>query len=292
MTKIKDNRYFDPLTDYGFKRLFGSEPDKDIMIDFLNALFEGEKVIVDIVYSPTEHSGEVAKEKKVLFDLTCTGLDGEKFILEMQRADQKFFSDRCVFYMSRLISGQLPRGSSDWDVPLKEVYLIGIMEFQFNNINDNYLHHIALMNKDTSKVFYKGMGYKFLELPNFDKKESELVTDLDKWFYLLKNLSRLDKIPDFMDKRVFQKVFKIAEMSKMTKEEREQYYSDVKAKSDWNAGIRYAAEKAKAEGQKEGEYKKTLEIALEMKKEELSIEQIIKITKLSAEEIEALKQDP
>ncbi len=91
------------------------------------------------------------------------------------------------------------------------------------------------MNKDTGKVFYKGMGYKFLELPNFDKRESELVADLDKWFYLLKNLSRLDKIPDFLDKRVFQKIFKIAEMSKMTKEERELYHSDVKAKSDWNA---------------------------------------------------------
>ncbi|WP_316812159.1 PD-(D/E)XK nuclease family transposase [Pedobacter heparinus] len=69
--------------------------------------------------------------------------------------------------MSRLISAQLPRGTANWDVPLKEVYLIGIMEFQFNNINSNYLHSIDLMNKDTGKVFYKGMGYKFLELPKF-----------------------------------------------------------------------------------------------------------------------------
>jgi len=191
----KDSRYLDPLTDYGFKRILGSEPDKDIMIDFLNALFEGEKVIINITYSPTEQLGEDSKEKRVLFDLTCTGADDEKFIIAL----------------------------------LKEVYLIGIMDFQFNNINSNYLHNIALMNKDTGKVFYKGMGYKFLELPNFDKKENELVTDLDKWFYLLKNLNRLDKIPDFLDKRVFQKIFKIAEMSKMTKEERELYHSDVKA---------------------------------------------------------------
>lgn len=159
----KDSRYLDPLTDYGFKRILGSEPDKDIMIDFLNALFEGEKIIVDIAYSPTEQLGEDVKEKRVLFDLTCTGSDDEKFIIEMQRADQEFFSDRCVFYMSRLISAQLPRGTSNWDAPLKEVYLIGIMDFQFNNINSNYLHNIALMNKDTGKVFYKGMGYKFLD---------------------------------------------------------------------------------------------------------------------------------
>ncbi|WP_316812160.1 PD-(D/E)XK nuclease family transposase [Pedobacter heparinus] len=90
----KNSRYIDPLTDYGFKRLFGSEPDKDIMIEFLNALFEGEKIVVDIRYSPTEHAGEDTKEKKVLFDLTCTGVDGETFIIEMQRADQEFFRDR------------------------------------------------------------------------------------------------------------------------------------------------------------------------------------------------------
>lgn len=277
-------RFIDPLTDYGFKRLFGSEPDKDIMIDFLNALFEGEKVVADINYSPTEHSGEDSKEKKVLFDLTCTGADGEKFIIEMQRTDQEFFRDRCVFYMSRLISAQLSSGGANWDVPLKEVYLIGIMEFQFNNINSNYLHNIALMNKDTGKVFYKGMGYKFLELPNFDKKESELITELDKWFYLLKNLSRLDKIPDFLDKRVFQKIFKIAEMSKMTKEERELYHSDVKAKSDWNAGIRFAEKKAAEEAEK----RTKIEIALKMKKKGSSYEDITDITGLSIEEIEKL----
>lgn len=126
-------------------------------------MFEGEKVIADITYSATEYEGEDSKEKKVLFDLTCTGTDGEKFIIEMQRTDQEFFRDRCVFYVSRLISAQLPKGTSNWDVPLKEVYLIGIMEFQFNNINSNYLHNIALMNKDIGKVFYKGMGYKFLD---------------------------------------------------------------------------------------------------------------------------------
>ncbi|RZK43611.1 MAG: hypothetical protein EOO90_03370, partial [Pedobacter sp.] len=94
-----NKRYIDPLTDFGFKRLFGSEPGKDIMIEFLNALFEGEQTIADIVYSATEYSGEGSKEKKVLFDLTCTGQDGEKFIIEMQRTDQEFFKDRCVFYM-------------------------------------------------------------------------------------------------------------------------------------------------------------------------------------------------
>lgn len=282
------SRYIDPLTDYGFKRLFGSEPDKDIMIDFLNALFEGEKTILDISYGPTEHTGNDAKEKKVLFDLTCTGADGEKFIIEMQRTAQKFFKDRCVFYMSRLISAQLPKGTSNWGSSLKEVYLIGIMEFQFNDVNSNYLHNIALVNRGTGKVFYKGMGYKFLELPNFDKKEHELVTDLDKWFYLLKNLSSLDKIPDYLDKRIFQKVFKIAETSKMTKEERELYYSDVKAKSDWNAGIRYAEEKASKQADKKARLEEKSEFGFKLKSRGFSNEDIAELTGLSIESVEEL----
>ncbi|WEK17683.1 MAG: Rpn family recombination-promoting nuclease/putative transposase [Candidatus Pedobacter colombiensis] len=277
------SRYIDPLTDFGFKLLFGNEPDKDILIEFLNTLFQGEKHIVDITYSATEYSGSYTKEKKVLFDLTCTGQDGEQFIIEMQRTGQKFFRDRCVFYMSRLISAQLPKGK-DWNTPLKEVYLIGIMEFQFNNVDSNYLHNIALMNTDTGKVFYKGMGYKFLELPSFDKLEHELESDLDKWFYLLKNLSRLNKIPSFLDKRVFQKIFKIAEVSKLTKEQRELYESDIKAKSDWKGGMDWAKEQAAEQAAEQTQ----LNIASAMKKEGLTNELIAKLTKLSIEEIELI----
>lgn len=282
------NRYIDPLTDFGFKHIFGSEPNKDILIEFLNALFQGEKRVIDITYSPTEHGGSHIEEKKVLFDLTCTGQDGEQFIIEMQRTGQKFFADRCVFYMSRLISAQLPRGAHDWNVPLKEVYLIGIMEFQFNNINGNYLHNIALTNTDTGKVFYKGMGFKFLELPNFDKQEHELESELDKWFYLLKNLSRLNEIPRFLDKRVFQKIFKIAEVSKLTKEQRELYESDIKAKSDWKGGMDWAKEQAAEQASEKAIKETTLEIASKLKAIGRPSDEIAKVTGLSIEEIEEL----
>lgn len=284
----KISRYIDPLTDFGFKHLFGSEPDKDILIDFLNALFQGEKHIVDLTYSPIEHGGEDQTEKKVFFDLTCTGNNGERFIIEMQRTSQEFFKDRCIFYMSRLISSQLPKGGSTWNNPLKEVYLIGIMEFQFNDINNNYLHNIALMNSNTGKVFYRGMGYKFLELPNFDKQEHELVSDLDKWFYLLKNLSHFDKIPVFFDKKIFQKVFKIAEVSQLTKEEREVYHSDIKAKSDWNGGMDWAKKQAEQKGLEKGKLENKYEIALKMRKKGFSDVDIADITGLSPRALEKL----
>jgi predicted transposase/invertase (TIGR01784 family) len=120
--------HLDLLNDFGFKYLFGREANKDILIAFLNALFEGQKTIIDLRYSPTEHAGAEKIEKKIVFDLLCKGIDGEMFIIEMQRTEQKHFRDRAMYYMSRLISQQITRGKSNWEKPLNETYLIAILE--------------------------------------------------------------------------------------------------------------------------------------------------------------------
>jgi len=277
----KPGRFIDPLSDFGFKRLFGNEPNKDILMDFLNQLFKGQKEITDLSFRPTEHAGDIKEFKKVFFDLLCTGQNGEQFIIEMQRAEQRNFSDRAVFYTSRLINEQLPKGKSHWNIELKEVYLIAILEFNLKNSPPGrYLHNVALTNTDTNEVFYNKLGFKFLELLNFVKTETELETDLDHWFYLLKHMSHLDRIPTVLNKRIFQKVFKIAEISSLTKEEKAMYDSNLKAKWDYENSIAFAEEKAR--------HQEALNIAREMKKDGISIVQIMKFTKLSVEEIEKL----
>jgi len=186
----KPGRFIDPLSDFGFKRLFGSEPNKDILIDFLNTLFLGQKEIADLSYNSTEQAGDQDDYKKVFFDLLCTGKNGEQFIIEMQRAGQRNFKDRAVFYTSRIINELLPKGASHWNIELKEVYLIAILEFKLQNGPfGQYLHNIALLDTDTHEIFYNKLGFKFLELLNFDKTEAQLETDLDRWFYLLKHMS-------------------------------------------------------------------------------------------------------
>ena len=281
----KPGRFIDPLSDFGFKHLFGNEPKKDILIDFLNQLFKGQKEITDLTYNSTEHAGDSEEFKKIFFDLLCTGSNGEQFIIEMQRAEQRNFSDRAVFYTSRLINEQLPKGKSHWNIELKEVYLIAILEFNFkHNVSDQYLHNVSLTNTDTGEIFYNKLGYKFLELPKFVKTEAELETDLDRWFYLLKHMSHLDKVPSVLNKRVFQKIFKIAEVSNLTKEEKAMYDSNLKAKWDYENSIAFAEEKA----EERGEHKKALDIAREFKKMGLTIEDIAKGTGLSIEEIEKL----
>lgn len=236
---IKDSKYIDPLSDWGFKRLFGSEPDKEILIDFLNALFEGQKQIVDLMYSPTEYSGESQETSKVFFDLNCTGADGENFLIEMQRGEQLYFADRTVYYVSRLVSEQFKKGETDWKKwGLKEVYLIGLLEFVLSsNTDKRYLRNIALTDTETGEFFYSKLAYKFVELPNFVKTEAELVTEIDKWLYLLKYLSTLNKIPAFLNKRIFQRVFKIAEVANLTDEERVMYNASLKSKMDYDGSI-------------------------------------------------------
>ncbi|SEB20028.1 Rpn family recombination-promoting nuclease/putative transposase [Pedobacter hartonius] len=279
---LRINRYIDPLTDFGFKHLFGTEAHKEIMIKFLNALFEGSKTIVDITYGPTEKYGDAIGYKKVFFDLLCTGDDGEQFVIEMQRGKQKYFRERCMFYLSRLISQQLPAGKPDWNVQMKEVHLIGIMDFSFeDSSNGEYYHDIAFINKNTEKVFHDHIGLKFVELPNFNTPKEKLKTELDKWFYLLKNMHSMDKIPEVLNNEVFQTVFETAEVANLNREERMIYESNLKAKWDYEASIAYAAEEATLKNKQE--------IAGAMKQEGYSFDEIAKLTKLQVKEIENLK---
>ncbi|ALL05299.1 hypothetical protein AQ505_07215 [Pedobacter sp. PACM 27299] len=113
----------------------------------------------------------------------------------MQREKQQHFRDRCIFYLSRSIQKQIAAGGR-WKEPLEGVYVIALMDFKLADSEaGSYLQDIALMNKDTAKLFYNKLGFKFIELPCFNKTEAELETDLDKWLYILKNMGKLTQVP-------------------------------------------------------------------------------------------------
>ncbi len=244
-------RFIDPLTDFGFKRIFGSEPNKDLLIAFLNELFKGCKVIRDLVYNQQENNGPVQYYRKTIFDLTCTGADGETFIIEVQRADQRFFTDRAVFYIASKLYEQGPKGKKNWDFELKEVYLIAVMDFNFEHVRPGkYLHRVRLAEEETGKTFYNKLGFIFLELPNFNLEEEQIKTDLERWMYVLRNMAKMEKIPVILHKRIFQKLFYIAEVANLKKEE---YMLYEKALLDrWTE---YAVKKTAAEKIKTAEEK-------------------------------------
>jgi len=284
-------KYIDPLVDFAFKKIFGSEPNKDLLIAFLNGVFRGQKLIADLTYNKNEHHGDLKDEGAAIFDLLCTGVNGEQFLIEIQRGRQGNFKERALFYTSRLISDQAPKGRrSEWAYNLNELYLIALLEdFTLKIGNDaEYVHDVCLCNKKTGEIFYDKLNYTYIELVNFVKEEAALETELDKWLYVLKNMSTMAKIPVYLRKPIFEKLFNIAEYTNLTKEEKIMYDSSMKYKWDNKNVLDYALKEGREQGIEQGEHKKALEIARKLKKEGLTIEFIAKTTKLPIQEIEQL----
>ena len=128
-------KYINPFTDFGFKKLFGTELNKDLLIDFLNeVILPKKRKIIDLTYGKNDHAGATEIDRKAIFDLYCISSDNERFIVEMQKAKQNYFKDRSVFYASFPIQEQAEKG--EWDYKLKEVYTVGILDFSFSDETD------------------------------------------------------------------------------------------------------------------------------------------------------------
>jgi predicted transposase/invertase (TIGR01784 family) len=225
---MKD-RYLNPFTDFGFKRLFGSEPNKDLLLDFINALIQDRGHIQDLTYLKGEQLGRSEWDRRAIFDLYCESETGEKFIVELQKAKQKFFKDRSVFYSTFPIRDQAQRG--DWDFQLNAVYTVGILDFVFDEDKDSpdyFHHHVQLMETQRKEVFYDKLTYIYLEMPKFNKTEEELESHFDKWLYVIKNLAQFQERPRRIQERIFQRLFAIAEIAKFTPAEIEDYEDSLK----------------------------------------------------------------
>lgn len=258
------SKFIDPLLDFSFKRIFGTEPNKDLLIALLNGIFRGRKHIVELEYNKNEHVGDTAELGSVIFDLTCTAIDGEVFIIEVQRSGQINLKRRMLYYGSKRIADEAPKGKrKEWDYAIPEVYVIVLMDgfaMPGGGHGDRYLHDICLCNRDTGEVFYDDLGFIYLELRNFAKEESELETDLDGWLYVLKNMSKLNKIPLYLRKPIFEKLFNIAEYSKLTKEEKEMYDASLKRKWDTAGALEYARREGEEKGIEKGAEQKSYNV--------------------------------
>ena len=227
-------KYINPFTDYGFKRLFGEEPNKDLLLDFLNELLKDQEGrITEISYLPNEKLPIFVGDRRAIFDIYCTNEKGEQFIVEMQKAEQKFFKDRTVFYSTFPIQEQTRNKDKLWNFELKAVYTIGILDFVFEESDpDKYRHDVKLTEQETKKVFYDKLTYIYLEMPKFTKTEKELKTKFEKWLYVLKNLSKLERIPPALKEQIFLKLFKTAEIAKLKPDEYKQYEESVNVYRD------------------------------------------------------------
>lgn len=216
------SKYINPFTNFGFKKLFGTEENKDLLIDFLNELVDDNHKIKDLSFKNNVHSDCCSDNGKAVFDIYCETVSDEKIIIELQNSEINYFKDRAFFYGAFPINEQEEKG--EWNFKLKPVYCIAILDFEFNKelTKRNYKNIVTLKNQH-GEEFYDKLKYIFIEIPGFKKSEDELENNFEKWLYFFKNLNQFEDIPSVLKEAVFEKGFKAAEISVLGKEQHEAY---------------------------------------------------------------------
>jgi len=246
---LKD-RYINLLTDFGFKRVFGTEPNKQLLIDFLNTLLPEHHQIQDLTFKTTENLGNTPVDRKAIFDIYCQDAAGERFIVEIQKAKQNFFKDRSVYYATFPIQEQAVQGT--WNYKLTPVYTVGILDFVFEeHKHDATLLHTVELKDQNCEVFYDKLKFIYIELPKFTNTIDQLDSHLDKWLFLLKHLSQLSDRPQSLQESVFNQLFEVAEIANFSSTEQDNYQTSLKYYRDLNNVVDTSREEGREEGRKE-----------------------------------------
>jgi predicted transposase/invertase (TIGR01784 family) len=247
-------KYINPFTDFGFKKIFGEQASKELLIDFLNALIPQANKIIDLNFKNTEHLGQKELDRNAIFDIYCENQSNEKFIVELQKAKQNYFRERTIYYSTFPIREQAEKG--EWNYNLNAVFCIGILDFTFNDYESEpekseVVHTIKLKNQHGNK-FYEKLTYIYIEMPNFNKLEDNLSSRLDKWLFFIKNLEDFQSIPSIFSDEIFEKAFEKAELAKFGQEEMDKYESSLKLYRDLKGVIDTAFIDGRSEGKIEG----------------------------------------
>ena len=267
-------KYAELLCDFMFKRLFGSEANKDVLISFLNTILEDVE-IVEVDFIPTEHHGMTEDDRKVIFDIACKCKSGASFIIEMQKGYQKYFKERALYYTTYPINKQgrdahdlhikrkaegVEEGDFRWDYNLQPVTVVAILNFRFSHAGNwpkaEYRSSYRLYEDTYDEVMTDVLRFVFLELGRFDKCIWELETIAEKWMYLLKHMHEMVEIPKEFSDTLFTRLFLLAEIDNFTAEEKEQYYKSLENMGDYyniiDTAVEEATKRAIAEGLAKG----------------------------------------
>lgn len=290
--EIPQTGFINPFTDYGFKKIFGEEASKFILIEFLNSILPPHHRIADLTFKNTEQLGQTAEDRKSIYDVYCESVTGEQFIVELQRIKQTHFKDRTLYYATFPIIAQAKKGIG-WLYDLKASYCISILDFNLPDVANNDVIQRIQLKDQYGDVFSDKLSLIYFQMPKFDKSEDELDTDLDKWLFYIKNLKDLDVIPQvFQGNPIFEQAFQKAQLANMNRDEWLNYETSLKTYRDNRAteqalvsqGIEIGMEK----GIEIGEDKKAFEIAKNLRQFSMPLEAIAQATGLSLAELQQL----
>ncbi len=281
------------LTDFGFKRVFGSKEHSEILRRFLNALFEGEMYIETITFQDKELQPEHVDGKKIQYDIYCTTSQNEHFIVEMQQEETENFPERILFYVSKAIVNQGLKGVS---YEIDPVYCIVLTDFDLSEMSKSLLKDIVFMDRYTQEVYTNKARIIFLSLRQVPRQWEKCNTELLRLLWLIKNMEKLTKRSKPYLSGEYDDLFTAAATGNLTNEEAIAYSASYYKELERESALRFAVKKAEvkaeargeARGEAKGEMKKNLENARNFKLLGVDPAIIAKGTGLSIEEIERL----
>jgi len=278
-------KFADPKNDLAFKKIFGNEKKKEILISFLNAVFKGDKEIIEVNLVNPYQVPKIKDLKETILDIKAKNRNGEEFIIEMQKKDLGDFAKRSLYYTSKAYVNQLNK-KEEYN-KLKKVYFIGIVDFNMFE-GKNYISRHLILNKETLKQEIKDFEFTFIELPKFNKKLDELESILDKWIFFIRNAEALEIIPEQLKTpKELKEAFEEAVQVVWNKKELEVYEYIEKKERDELSALKTAERK----GEKKGEKKAKIEIAKKALKNGVDIETIKLLTSFNEEEISKIKEN-
>ncbi|MBO5815693.1 MAG: Rpn family recombination-promoting nuclease/putative transposase [Bacteroidales bacterium] len=266
--------YADLLNDFMFKRIFGSEENKDVLIAFLNRMLKDVE-IEDVTFIETHHLGETADDRQSVFDLSCRCRNGSTFIVEMQKARQKNFRERALYYTSYPILEQgrkareryervktqrsrqgLPVHKFKWEYDLKPVIMVSILNFKLEHCHnwpqERCYSSYSIREETYGERLTNNLRYVFLELGRFKKEVCDLVDPYEKWMYLFCHMPDLPERPEGFDEIEFDRLFNLANINNFTDEELYAYRQSLEHMSDYLNTIDYARDEGRELGREEG----------------------------------------
>ena len=278
-------QFADPRTDFAFKKIFGNDKAKDVLISFLNAVLgldEAHAVVEVTILNPYE-APKTKYMRASYVDVKCVDVRGISYIVEMQVAYVAGFEKRVIYNASKAYGNQLLVGEAY--PKLNQVISINVLDFVLFDDFKHYLSCHQIQETITGNSYLDEIRYYFIELPKFDKTEEALETVIDKWIYFIKHTRHLDHVPKKLDEPAFRKAFELANRANMTPNELENYEDSVLVMLDERGRIDGAFEK----GEQKGEHNKAQKIARSMRQDGADTTLIAKWTGLTVDEIEKLK---
>ena len=288
-------KFINPFTDVGFKRIFGQEFSKPLLLDFLNSLLEGEKHIVNLTFLDKEQPALYDEDRSLIYDIYCETDEGEHIIVEMQNKSQPYFKSRSIYYISESIARQGERGSS-WNYAIDSVYLIAFLNFIPLDFKQQFRTDVVLAEKNTVDQFSDKLRMIYLQLPLFKKEADECENQVERWIYLLKNMETLSRLPWAAQSAVFKKLESIADVGAMSRDERLKYDEALRKYRDTISvfegarmeglmegrmeGRKEGRKEGRMEGLMEGQRSEKMENARKMKTYGLALDMIAEITGL------------